>query len=75
MIVYATYQLPSGEWQEISAWNEPDEVIKTMAFHAQGRPWVVTSDQDTLEKFIAILNPSPEEREHHARKIRPHPCT
>ena len=47
---YATYELPNGKWQTTGAYENKEEAIEDMKFHAQGRRYIIAESEEKLEE-------------------------
>lgn len=60
VMVYGTYRLADGGWQTSAAFEAIEEAITTLAFHAQGRGWVITDRAELLPPRLAPEKHSPD---------------
>jgi hypothetical protein len=51
-VIYGTYQLPDGSWQSVAAFENADEARESLEFHANGRPWRMAEDHESLRKLV-----------------------
>jgi len=48
---YGTYLLPDGKWQSTAIFESKEEVEDVLAFHAQGRPYLIAESEKELEEL------------------------
>lgn len=50
--VYGTYKLPDETWQSIALFESPAEACEILAFHAQGRGYIISENKKILRDIL-----------------------
>jgi len=49
-MIFATYELPNGNWQATATFDNRAEAEEAMKFHAQGRRYIIADSEAELEE-------------------------
>ena len=53
-MIYGTYKLPSGDWQEIAAWDTYVEAVGDLVYHGGGAPIVIGKSEQRVMNIIEV---------------------